>query len=101
VMLATEVRHQVFLAAKEALTNVLKYAQARQVCLRLILHPGAFELVIHDDGLGFDPASPDSRPGGGNGLPNMRERMRGIAARFDCTSQPGAGTRVSFRVPID
>ncbi len=100
VMLATEVRHQVFLAAKEALTNVLKYAQARQVCLRLILHPGAFELVIHDDGLGFDPASPDSRPGGGNGLPNMRERMRGIAARFDCTSQPGGGTRVSFRVPI-
>lgn len=100
VMLATEVRHQVFLASKEALTNVLKYAQARQVCLRLILHPGAFELVIHDDGSGFDPASPDSRPGGGNGLPNMRERMHGIAARFDCTSRPGDGTRVSFRVPI-
>ena len=101
VMLATEVRHQVFLASKEALTNVLKYAHARQVCLRLILHPGAFELVIHDDGGGFDPASPESRPGGGNGLPNMHERMRGIAARFDCTSEPGAGTRVSFRVPID
>jgi signal transduction histidine kinase len=31
----------------------------------------------------------------------MSERMRGIAARFDCTSQPGAGTRISFRVPID
>jgi signal transduction histidine kinase/ligand-binding sensor domain-containing protein len=100
MMLATEVRHQVFLAAKEALTNVLKYADARQVSLRLILHPGAFELVIHDDGHGFDPASPDSRPGGGNGLPNMHERMRGIAARFDCASQPGAGTRISFRVPI-
>ena len=100
VMLATDVRHQVFLASKEALTNVVKYAEAHQVCLRLILHPDSFELVIHDDGNGFDPASPDSRPGGGNGLPNMHERMRGIAARFDCTSQPGEGTRVSFRVPI-
>ncbi len=101
VMLATEVRHQVFLASKEALTNVLKYAEARRVCLRLILHPGAFELVIHDDGSGFDPALPELRPGGGNGLPNMHERMRGIAARFDCTSEPGVGTRVSFHVPID
>ena len=101
VMLATEMRHQVFLASKEALTNVLKYANVHQVCLRLILHPGAFELVIHDDGSGFDPTSSDSRPGGGNGLSNMQERMRGIAARFDCTSEPGVGTRISFHVPIN
>lgn len=105
VMIPTEVRHQVFLASKEALTNVLKYAKASQVCVRLILHPETFELVIHDNGRGFDPESPGQRPGGGNGLVNMRERMLGIDARFECLSQPGKGTRIAFHVatvrPLD
>lgn len=100
VMLPTEVRHQVFLASKEALTNVLKYAKASEVCVRLILHPDTFELVIHDDGRGFDPRSPDPRPGGGNGLTNMRERMQGIGARFECLSQPDHGTRIAFHVAM-
>jgi signal transduction histidine kinase/ligand-binding sensor domain-containing protein len=98
-MLPTELRHQVFLAAKEALTNVMKHARASQARICLILHPGAFELVIHDDGCGFDPAAPNKRAGGGNGLNNMQERIRGIGGRFDCSSEPGHGTRVSFHVP--
>ncbi len=100
VMLPTEVRHQVFLASKEALTNVLKHANASEVTVRLVLHPGAFELVIQDDGAGYDPALPDPRPGGGNGLPNMRERMRGIGGDFQSFSQPGQGTRILFKVPV-
>jgi signal transduction histidine kinase/ligand-binding sensor domain-containing protein len=98
-MLPTELRHQVFLAAKEALNNVMKHARASQVKVGLTLHPGAFELVIHDDGCGFDPAAPNQRAGGGNGLRNMEERIRGIGGRFECTSEPGHGTRVSFHVP--
>ena len=100
VMLPTEVRHEVFLAAKEALTNVAKYAAASRVRLRLVLHPDAFDLVIEDDGRGFDPAAVATRPGGGNGLINMRDRMRRIGGRFECHSQPGAGTRITFHVPI-
>lgn len=98
-MLPTEVRHQVFLAAKEALNNVMKHASASQVSLQLILHSGAFELVIEDDGCGFDPAAPPSRFGGGNGLANMRERLRGIDGCFECRGRPGHGTRISFKVP--
>jgi signal transduction histidine kinase len=100
VMLPTEVRHQVFLASKEALNNVLKHAKAHQVCLRLILHPAAFELVIHDDGTGFDPGLPSRRHSGGNGLGNMQERIRGLGGRFECDIQPGQGTRISFLVPV-
>ncbi|MEX1114522.1 MAG: two-component regulator propeller domain-containing protein [Akkermansiaceae bacterium] len=100
VMLPTEVRHGVFLAVKEALTNVAKSAAAEQVGVRLIVHPAAFDLVIEDDGCGFDPAAPASRPGGGNGLSNMRERMHGIGGRFECQSHPGGGTRIIFHVPI-
>jgi len=99
-MLSTEARHQVFLAAKEALNNVLKHARARHVRIQLIQHADAFELVIEDDGRGFDPAVPDSRAGGGNGLGNLRERMRGIGGRFDCRSKLGHGSRLSFTVPI-
>lgn len=100
VMLSTEVRHGVFLAAKEALTNVAKSAAARQVCVRLVVHPTAFDLVIEDDGCGFDPAAPASRPSGGNGLASMRQRIEGISGRFECHSQPGKGTRIAFHVPI-
>jgi signal transduction histidine kinase/ligand-binding sensor domain-containing protein len=100
LMLPTEVRHGVFLAAKEALTNVAKSAAARRVRVRLLVHPAAFDLVIEDDGCGFDPAAPASRPGGGNGLFNMRQRIEGISGRFECHSQPGGGTRIAFHVPI-
>lgn len=98
IMLPTEVRHQVFLAAKEALNNAVKHSKARQVCIRLILHPAAFELVIEDDGLGFTPGAPSKRAGGGNGMVNMQERIESIAGRFECTSRPGEGTRLTFYV---
>ena len=100
VMLPTEVRHQVFLAAKEALNNVLKHAKASQVCIRMILHPGTFELVIHDDGCGFEPGAPSRRAGGGSGMFNIQDRISGIGGRFECTIQPGQGTHISFVVPI-
>jgi signal transduction histidine kinase/streptogramin lyase len=101
INLATETRHEVFLAAKEALTNVAKYAAAPRVCLRLLLHPDAFDLIIEDDGCGFEPAAVTARPGGGNGLPNMRERMRRIGGRFECLSHPGGGTLIKFHVPFE
>lgn len=100
VMVPTEVRHQIFLAAKEALNNVLKHSKATQVDLQLILHPGAFELIIHDNGVGFEPGVPSKRAGGGNGLSNMQERIRGVEGSFECVIQPGQGTRISFKVPL-
>ena len=99
VVLPTEIRQQVFLAAKEALNNVLKHAKAGRVRVQLALAGDAFKIVIEDDGCGFDTDAPPKRTGGGNGLENMRERLRGIGGRLDCHSQPGQGTRIVFNAP--
>ena len=100
VALPTETRHQIFLAAKEALNNVLKHARARQVRLQVTLRPGGFEIVIEDDGAGFETGAPARRAGGGNGLGNMRERLQNAGGQFECHSQSGHGTRIVFTVPF-
>ena len=98
IRLSTETRHHVFLAAKEALNNALKHARAGTVTVRLQLGAGEFEIQIEDDGVGFDPAAAPSRAGGGNGLGNMRERMRLAKGQIELRSTPGKGTLVSFRL---
>ncbi len=99
VILLTEFRHQVFLAAKEALNNVLKHSSAGRVQVQLAVGADEFKIIIEDDGCGFDSASPPKRAGGGNGLENMRERLRSIGGRFECDSQTGRGTRIIFNAP--
>lgn len=109
--LATDVRHNVFLVVKEALHNVVKHAAASEVSIAMALEAGGFELVIKDNGRGFDPkisraaestdASPPSRTAGrsaGNGLSNMRQRMEDIGGQFDLLSHPGAGTTIRLAV---
>ena len=99
-MLPTEIRHQAFLAAKEALNNVLKHSHADEVVIKLVLHAAAFELVFHDNGAGFDPGVPSKRARGGSGLENMQERIRGLGGRFECDIQAGQGTRICFFIPV-
>lgn len=101
VVLPTEVRHQVFLAAKESLNNVLKHAKAGRVCVKLESGAGEFKIMIEDDGCGFDPASPPKRTGGGNGLRNMHERLRSIGGHFKCSSLPGGGTHITLISPTN
>ena len=54
--LPPEMRHNIFLAVKEALTNVLKHARAREVSLRAQIAGQQLEISVQDDGAGFDPA---------------------------------------------
>lgn len=101
VVLPPELRQQVFLAAKEALNNVLKHAKARHVRLRLAIEADVFKIFIEDDGCGFDSTAPPKRTGGGNGLENMRERLRSVGGRFEFTSQPGRGTGITLIAPAN
>jgi len=100
VLLPTGVRHQVFLAVKEGLNNILKHAKAQQVGVQVVFSPAEFQIIIEDDGCGFDVAAPIKRAGGGNGLENMRERMRSIGGRLECQSRPGQGTQLVFTAPV-
>ena len=95
-----EVRHNVFLAFKEALHNFVKHSGANEVSVTLATGPAGFLLTVRDNGRGFDPAAITSRPGRGNGLNNMRQRLEKVGGRCDIKSAPGAGTEITFVVPV-
>ena len=94
-----EVRHNVFLAFKEAVNNVVKHAQASEVWIRLRLQSGNFALSIEDNGRGLgglDANAAQTR----NGLRNMRKRMEDIGGQFEAGSASERGTVVCLTVPI-
>lgn len=86
-----ELRHNVFLAAKEAVNNVVKHSQASSVWLRLALDSNKFVLEIEDDGRGL-PGTAEQK--GRSGLRNMRKRMEDIGGEFSIAPRPEGGTTV-------
>ncbi len=91
--LRADVRHNVFLAVREALSNALKHAKCTEVWLRIKLGRTAVTLSIQDNGQGFEPAQTAA---GGNGLDNLRARMAESGGRVEMTSAPGKGTTVNL-----
>lgn len=102
--LTAEIRHNLFLAFKEALHNAVKHAAAGQVRISLNLRPDSFDLMVKDDGQGFDPAQPSptgpDRIAAGNGLANMGKRLARIGGRCEIRSATGEGTSVSLIVAL-
>jgi signal transduction histidine kinase/ligand-binding sensor domain-containing protein len=99
--LSAEVRHNLFLAVKESLHNILKHSAAKEVKITFVLEASAFTVCIMDDGRGFVPgAVSGSNATHRNGLVNMSQRLREIGGRCEIHSQPGQGTQVTFFVPI-
>ncbi len=82
--------------AQESLNNVLKHARATAVTVQLSELDGWVQLVIEDNGVGFDPQA--AAEGGGLGLRNLRQRAEQIGGSLVVTSAPGAGTRVTVRI---
>lgn len=100
LVLPAEIRHDLFLAAKEALNNALKHSGATEVRLVVTEENGVVELIIEDNGRGFDPGAPSNDGRVGNGLANMRKRVEAIGGRFSVTSARGAGTKLTFTVVL-
>lgn len=83
---------------REFLFNVVKHARAHRVLMTAeAVGEGAVRVVIADDGVGFEPSSPDLSAG--IGLTSARGRIRLVGGRLEITSSPGAGTRVEIEVP--
>jgi ligand-binding sensor domain-containing protein/signal transduction histidine kinase len=99
ITIPPEVRHNVFLAFKEAVNNVVKHAQASEVRVRLQLPPGNFALSIEDNGRGMGGRDANATPAR-NGLRNMRKRMEDIHGEFSISPGTGGGTIVCLTVPI-
>jgi len=97
-----QVRHSLFLAFKEALTNIVRHAGARRVQIRLAVKPDSFSISLEDDGCGFTvPAAAADSSSGHDGLENMNERLAAVGGRCTVTSAPGSGTRVEFELPLE
>ena len=102
-----EVRHNLFLAFKEALNNVVKHAAAGEVRVELKQERQQITLLVADDGRGFTPGGPQESPSAepgriarGNGLVNMKRRLAEIGGVCEIQSGPGRGTMVIFSVPL-
>jgi signal transduction histidine kinase len=86
----------VYRVVQESLTNVGKYAQARQVEISLRNYGGHVEVDIKDDGKGFDPSRAKAST---HGLAGMRHRVEAAGGRLAVASTPGGGTRISAVMP--
>jgi ligand-binding sensor domain-containing protein/signal transduction histidine kinase len=92
-----EVRHNLFMAVREALNNSVKSGQPTRVIVKLAMTGQALSVALADDGCGFDPSR---LTGHRNGLENLRKRMEAVSGSFLLESAPGQGTQVTLTVPI-
>jgi signal transduction histidine kinase len=90
--LPPEVQIALYRIAQEALNNIIKHADALHVSITARMYGDRIELIISDDGKGFDTVSPD---GIHMGLGIMRERAESIEASIDLASEPGKGTQIT------
>ncbi len=89
----------IFRTVQEALQNFQKYAATEKALVNLFNSADQCELVIQDQGAGFDPDAVRTRASGGSGLKGMRDRASLIGADLSITSERGGGTTV--RLSID
>jgi signal transduction histidine kinase len=101
VKLPAETELQLLRIVQEALTNVRKHAQATDAWITLeMVEGGKLELMIGDNGVGFDadPQRQNNRPQ--FGLGTMRERAEALGAQYSLDTEPNAGTRISVKMDM-
>ncbi|MBI5652763.1 MAG: HAMP domain-containing protein [Chloroflexi bacterium] len=95
-----EVKVQVNRIIQEALTNVRKHSGAKQARVRFERSDGQIQIIVEDNGMGFDPTRLDQSDRRHFGLQIMRERAASVGGELEIESQRGLGTRVIFQLPI-
>ncbi len=96
--LPPEMRHNIFLVVKEALTNALKHGHAREVRVQAKATARTLEIVVQDDGRGFEAEALPPAPGKRHGLGNMRRRAEDMGGTLAVESARGKGTTVRLAV---
>jgi hypothetical protein len=91
-----EFKRSVFLAFKEVISNIAKHSQTSMVEVRIGLHDRLFEVIISDNGRGFDPSGPHR----GNGLRSLRTKAEHLGGFCRIRSSPDHGTAVTFSVKL-
>ena len=94
--LSSEVRHDLFLAVKEALNNAIRHGGATEIEFRLRVLEDKLQISITDNGSGFEAAGSST----GRGLLNLRNRMERLHGQCELESSPGAGATVNLELPL-
>ncbi len=97
IQVSSQIRHNIIMAIKEAVHNVIKHAQASEVTLRMTFSENEISVLVQDDGCGFDPA----RSMTGHGLSNMKRRLQDVGGSCTIESQLGKGTLVQVRLALN
>ena len=86
---------------QEALTNIVRHAEADCIVLELAVFPMGLRLLISDNGIGFDEQqAEEARLDRHMGLVSMRERVELMDGSFMLRSEPGKGTRIIILLPV-
>ncbi len=94
--LAAQIRHNLFLAVKETLNNIVRHSQATEVTMEMAVRESRLNIVITDNGRGFKPGDLAQ----GNGLLNLQNRLATIGGQCEVTSDLNIGTVVLFALPL-
>lgn len=95
--MSSELRRNLFLTVKEAMHNIVKHSGAKNVKFSLIIDHLRLEMIIQDDGNGFEM---EKTKQWGNGLINMRKRLEEMGGHFEIKSFVNEGTKILFSVSL-
>jgi signal transduction histidine kinase len=90
-----KIRHDLLMAVKEALNNIVRHAEATEAEFRMAVEEKELVIEITDNGKGFEGG------GGGHGLKNLPARLRKLNGTCAVESRLGGGTAVRMRVPLN
>ena len=96
VQVSSQIRHNIAMAVKEAVHNVIKHAGAEEINLGVSLTGQRLTIVIQDDGRGFESAVHST----GSGLKNIQRRLADLGGCCSIQSKVGVGTTVEMNLMI-
>jgi two-component system, NarL family, sensor histidine kinase UhpB len=98
----TALKNTILRLVQEALTNIVKHSSARNISVMLKQHRGQLQLIIEDDGVGFDPSqiAAEGQAGQKLGLLGMQERVKFYGGVLEIEASPGEGASVFVSLPL-
>jgi two-component system sensor histidine kinase UhpB len=92
-----------FRIAQEAISNIIRHSEARHATIRLSREGSRWALLVHDDGLGFDPSAADRAIQGDGrwGLMGIQERVNLFGGTWTIESKRGEGTTLRVEIPVE
>lgn len=95
--LSLELQLNLYRICQEGLRNIIKYSEATEIKLELILHQENLCMLLSDNGIGFEPKKVSAS---GIGLANMKRRTELFSGRLDIYSSPGNGCEIMVTIPL-